>query len=220
MDDDYRQNQAMHSAETYLLDQENELAMLLYPAFDKGTLNPGYIKDYVPGIRENGGQYSHAAFWFVMALAKRKEANLASTVLSYTNPIHRTETSQKLHTYELEPYVIGGDIYSSNQHMAKGGWSWYSASSGLCYRTVLESILGFKLFGSKLKFDPCVPLEWRNYSIKYSFGLTTTYDITFTLGEKHNNIVKKINIDWQDIEGDTIDLVDDGKEHQVLVVVG
>ncbi len=218
MDDQERQTQAMHSAQNYLVDPKNELAMLLYPAFDKGTLNPGYIKDYVPGIRENGGQYSHAAFWFVMALAKQKQADLASTILSYTNPIHRSNTSARLHTYELEPYVIGGDIYSSNQHMAKGGWSWYSASSGLCYRTVLESILGFKQLGNKLKFDPCVPLEWRTYSIKYTFG-SSIYDITFKLAEKHNNIVKKINIDWQEIETDTIDLIDDAREHAVLVFV-
>jgi cyclic beta-1,2-glucan synthetase len=218
MDSEDRQKTSMESAVNYLVDTKNELAMLLYPAFDKDPLNPGYIKDYVPGIRENGGQYSHAAFWLVMALAKQKKGELASQVLGYTNPINRSATREKLYTYELEPYVIGGDIYSSSQHMAKGGWSWYTASSGLYYRTVIESIIGFNLKGTKATFEPCVPQGWRNFSMKYTFK-SSVYDISFTLGEKHNNCVTKINLDWHDLDTDTIDFVDDGREHKVLVFV-
>lgn len=218
LDDRDRQKTAMQSLLTYLVDHDNELAMLLYPAFDNGPLNPGYIKDYVPGIRENGGQYSHAAFWVVMALAKEKDGDMAHRILQYTNPIYRSRDTQRLLQYELEPFVLGGDIYSSKQHMAKGGWSWYSASSGLYYRTVLESIVGFKLNGNKLTIDPCVPHSWRNYSVRYRYG-SSYYDIKVSLGEKHTNKVQKISIDWQELETDTIELIDDGKEHKVLVFV-
>jgi cellobiose phosphorylase len=218
MDEPARQVQAIHSALNYLVDHENELAMLLYPAFDKGPINPGYIKDYVPGIRENGGQYSHAAFWLVMALAKQGNNDMAHQILMYTNPIYRSRDAEKLERYELEPYVIGGDIYSSKQHMTKGGWSWYSASSGLYYRTVIESIVGLKKTAHALVFEPCVPGSWRSMNVRYTYG-SSVYDIKYSMGEGHRNNVTKVSVDWHESAGNRIDLIDDGKEHKVLVYV-
>jgi cyclic beta-1,2-glucan synthetase len=213
-----RQGICIDSVLKHLVDEENELGMLFTPPFDGEGINPGYIKDYVPGIRENGGQYSHALFWLIMALCMQGRNTDAYKLLGYTNPVKRTETEEKLLTYELEPYIVGGDIYSNKQHMAKGGWSWYSASSGLMYRTVLEYILGFELLGNKIRFKPCIPNNWDEFSIKYKYN-NSTYNIKVELKKGHINKVEKIYVDKSEIESDIIDLVDDGKTHKVLVKI-
>jgi len=218
IDDAKRQLRAIDSVLKNLVDWTNELVFLINPPFDKAPLNPGYIKDYPPGIRENGGQYSHAVFWLITGLIKQKKFEEAYRILNFTNPIYRTRNDEKIFLYKTEPYAIVGDIYSAPEHMGKGGWSWYTGSAALFYTTVLEQILGFKKKGNTLKIYPGVPKDWTKFEIKYLFG-GSTYTIKASFESNHNNIVKKVLVDDVDIQDFIINLVDDGKEHEVKIFI-
>ncbi|WAG69542.1 cyclic beta 1-2 glucan synthetase [Clostridium sp. CF011] len=166
--DKERAEEAMKSLEHYLIKEDNGMILLLTPPFNKSTLEPGYIKGYVPGVRENGGQYTHAATWVILAFAKLYKGDMAAKLYNMINPINHTKTLPQCERYKTEPYVMTADVYGKEPHVGRGGWSWYTGTSGWMYRTGIEAILGFKLKeGKGFTIEPCVPEEWPQYEIIY-----------------------------------------------------
>ncbi|MEO5946213.1 MAG: glycosyl hydrolase family 65 protein, partial [Chitinophagaceae bacterium] len=187
---------------------------LLEPAFDKSDLNPGYIKGYVPGVRENGGQYTHGAVWMIMAFARLGNNERVWELLKMINPINHGKTAEKIAIYKVEPYVLAADVYSGAPHAGRGGWTWYTGSAGWLYRLITESFLGLQQEGNKLKFSPCVPKEWESFKIHYRYE-STVYHIEVRQilhGEK-----MMVTVDGVEKEENMITLVDDGAEHNVVV---
>jgi cyclic beta-1,2-glucan synthetase len=202
MADPARARQAMQAVESHLVKPEPEIIELFTPPFDKTPLDPGYIKGYLPGVRENGGQYTHAASWVVIASALLGERTKAFEFFSYLNPVHHSKDPSSMNRYKIEPYVLAGDVYSQAPHVGRGGWSWYTGSSGWMYRAGLEWILGFTVSGNEVSFKPCTPPEWSGFTLRYRFGRSTyTFRIT-TAGAGA-------------LEAQTVSLVDDGNDHSV-----
>jgi cyclic beta-1,2-glucan synthetase len=200
---------------------DDGLALLFTPPFDQTTLDPGYIKGYPPGIRENGGQYTHAATWSVQAFAKLGDGDKAAKLLSLLNPINHALTWAAVQRYKVEPYVACADVYSVPPHVGRGGWTWYTGSAGWMYRAGLESILGFTVEGNALRIDPCVPRAWRNFEIAFRH-CTTRYEI---LVENHAGVcrgVVRLELDDQLLPHGSkhVVLVDDGATHRVRVTLG
>ncbi len=168
--DPHQAARAMASVDEYLIRRGDGIVLLFTPPFDKGDLEPGYIKGYVPGVRENGGQYTHAAIWTMIAFAKLGDGDRAGELFSILNPINHSSTRAGLHRYKVEPYVAAADIYAEPQNMGRGGWTWYTGSASWMYRAALESMLGFDLQGTTLAIDPCIPRGWREFEITYRYG--------------------------------------------------
>lgn len=211
-----RVSTAMESAYKNLVQQDAGIIKLLTPAFDKSDLNPGYIKGYVPGIRENGGQYTHAAIWLIMAFAKLKDSKRVWELLNMINPVNHGITAETVATYKVEPYVIAADVYAGIQHAGRGGWTWYTGSAGWMYRLITESFLGMKQVENKLTFAPCVPKEWESFKVHYQYR-NTFYHITVIQNRNAEKI--KVEVDGLVQDDEMITLVDDGAEHQVQVSV-
>jgi len=215
-----RARRAMNSVREYLVRHGDGLVLLFTPPFDKTGLDPGYIKSYPPGVRENGGQYTHAAIWSAIAYAMLGEGGQAAELLRMLNPISRTATRTGVYAYKVEPYVLAADIYAEPPHVRRGGWTWYTGAAGWFYRAGLEWILGLQVRAGKLVFDPCIPKAWRGYSIFYQHE-TTRYEITV---ENPNGVSRGISVIELDGErqsnGNGITLQDDGQLHQVRVVLG
>ncbi|MEP6636067.1 MAG: glucoamylase family protein [Acidobacteriota bacterium] len=171
--ENYRAVRSMAAVEEYLIRRGDGLVILFTPPFDKSKLDPGYIKGYVPGVRENGGQYTHAAIWTLIAYATLGDGERAGELFSLLNPINHASTRAGLHKYKVEPYVAVGDVYAVPPHTGRGGWTWYTGSASWMYRAGLESILGFKLRGDHLQIDPCIPRWWREFEVTYRRGKTT-----------------------------------------------
>ena len=207
---------AIDSAENRLVDKDNGLIKLLYPPFDKSAIDPGYIKGYVPGVRENGGQYTHSAVWLIMALAKLKNPKRAWELLAMINPVNHGRDAQEVSVYKAEPYVMAGDVYAVAPHTGRGGWSWYTGSAGWMYNLITESLLGIKVQGDKLFIEPCIPPEWADVTIKYQHG-STQYHITIT--QKQGPEGLRISLDGTEQSGNSIPLTDDGTERKVEVVI-
>jgi len=218
--DKQRARQAMESVEQRLIRRDDRLMLLLSPPFDRTPLDPGYIKGYIPGIRENGGQYTHAAAWSVVAFAMLGEGGKALELFNLLNPIRHASRRANIHRYKVEPYVVAADIYSQRPQVGRGGWTWYSGAAGWLYRAGLESILGFRKQGSALCIDPCIPAEWKSFEIAYRHG-GTRYRIAV---ENPNGVchgVSRVSLDGTLLSIDTlIPLSDDGSEHVVQVVLG
>ncbi|MEK6303548.1 MAG: glucoamylase family protein [Acidobacteriota bacterium] len=214
----HRATRAMAAVEEYLIRRGDGLAILFTPPFDKSALDPGYIKGYVPGVRENGGQYTHAALWTLMAYAKLGDGDRAGELFTLLNPINHASTRAGLHKYKVEPYVVAADVYAVWPHTGRGGWTWYTGAAGWMYRAGLESILGFKLRGDRLQIDPCIPRSWREYEITYKRG-TTTYQIVVDNPHGLNRGFAKIEVDGKQLATPEIELVDDGKQHNVRVTL-
>ena len=219
--DPARAARAMAAVDENLILRDDGLALLFMPPFDKTALEPGYIKGYPPGIRENGGQYTHAAIWSVQAFAKLGDGDKAAELLSLLNPINHALTWAAAQRYKVEPYVVCADVYSIPPHVGRGGWTWYTGSSGWMYRAGLESILGFTLEGSTLRLDPCVPKTWRDFEIVFHH-YTTQYEVSV---ENYNGVcrgITRLELDDQALPyGSTqITLVDDGATHHVRVILG
>jgi cyclic beta-1,2-glucan synthetase len=170
--DPHRARQAMHSVEQYLIRDREKLVLLFTPPFDVSTPHPGYVMGYPPGVRENGGQYTHAALWVAMAFARMGDGRRAVELLQFMNPIERTRTPQDCATYRAEPYAVAADIYSLDSQSGRGGWTWYTGSAGWMYRVWLEEVLGFKLRGARLTIDPRIPADWPGYVITFRYGET------------------------------------------------
>jgi cyclic beta-1,2-glucan synthetase len=167
--DKARAARAMAAVEEYLVRRGDGLVLLFTPPFDHSALDPGYIKGYLPGVRENGGQYTHGAIWCVLALAALGEGDLAGELFSILNPINHASTRAGIQRYKVEPYVAAADIYAEASHVGRGGWTWYSGSAGWMYRGGVEWILGFRLRGTTLSIDPCIPRAWPGYEITFRY---------------------------------------------------
>ncbi len=215
----YRAVRAMAAVEEYLIRRGDGLVILFTPPFDKGKLDPGYIKGYVPGVRENGGQYTHAALWTLIAFAILGDGERAGELFSLLNPVNHSSTRAGLHKYKVEPYVAVGDVYAVPPHTGRGGWTWYTGSAGWMYRAGLESILGFKLHGDSLKIDPCVPRWWRDFEITYRRE-RTTYRIKVENPLAVSRGIMSVELDGKLQSDEVIPLVDDGQVHSVRVVLG
>ncbi|MDH3492747.1 MAG: hypothetical protein OEM82_04295 [Acidobacteriota bacterium] len=216
--DEKRRKTAIESVERHLIRSDEKLALLLTPSFENTKLDPGYIKSYPPGIRENGGQYTHAATWIVIAHALQGDGEKAYELLSMLNPINHTLTSEEINRYKTEPYVVAADIYSNPQHIGRGGWTWYTGAAGWVYRAALEYLLGFKKCGEILTFEPAIPAGWKDFSIAYRYH-ETLYRINVENPEGICD-VKRIQLDGRTIPSNEIELVNDGVDHSVRVLLG
>ncbi|PJB10692.1 MAG: cyclic beta 1-2 glucan synthetase, partial [Gammaproteobacteria bacterium CG_4_9_14_3_um_filter_38_9] len=207
---------AMNSLRRYLVSESDQLIKLLAPPFNQSTPNPGYIQGYLPGIRENGGQYTHAAVWVAMAFAQLGEKQTAWELFHMLNPIHHSVTAEAMERYKIEPYVTAGDIYSVVPHVGRGGWSWYTGSAGWLYRLITETFLGITLKnGNQLHLKPMLPDEWNGFAIDYRFG-KTVYKITVNRVENKDRIL----LDEVLLSESIVPLLDDGQIHQVTLSVG
>jgi cyclic beta-1,2-glucan synthetase len=212
---------AMAAVNQNLYRPEEQLLLLFTPPFDHTPLDPGYIKGYPPGIRENGGQYTHAAVWSVIAFAMIGDGDKATELFSVLNPINHSRTLVGMHRYKVEPYVACADIYSTAPHIGRGGWTWYTGSAGWTYRAGLEWILGFRLRGEKLLIEPCIPTGWPGYEITFRYH-SARYEIAIENPRAVTRGVTCLELDGVAVPGATrqIDLVDDGVTHRVRVVLG
>jgi len=212
---------AMAAVNTQLVSRSDGLVQLFTPAFDHTAHDPGYIKAYPPGIRENGGQYTHAAMWTTLAFALLGDGDRAGELFSILNPVNHSSTRAGIHRYKVEPYVACADVYSSAQHVGRGGWTWYTGSAGWMYRTAVEGILGIQLRGPVLAIDPCVPRAWAGFEITYKCG-TSRYRIAVENPNGVSRGVIRVTLDGREISSTPceITLVDDGNYHFGLVTLG
>jgi cellobiose phosphorylase len=217
--DPERARQAMAAVEQYLVKQAEKMILLFTPPFDQGKLQPGYIKGYVPGIRENGGQYTHAASWVVQATALLGQGQRAVELFDLLNPILHAATPDDVQRYKVEPYVVVGDIYGHPPHVSRGGWTWYTGSAGWLYRVALESILGLVREGTRLRLEPCIPSHWPKFEITYRFG-SATYHVTVENPRSVERGVHSVTLDGKGLEDKSIELKDDGQRHEVRVILG
>jgi cyclic beta-1,2-glucan synthetase len=219
--DPVRALQAMRSVEERLILKEEDLVLIFTPPFDKTTKDPGYIKGYLPGVRENGGQYTHAAVWCLLAYAKLGMGDKAVELFSMLNPINHALTRTHVATYKTEPYVMVADIYGKAPHVGRGGWTWYTGSAGWMYRAGVEFILGIQQRGAKLHFDPCIPKDWPGFKVTYQH-LGSCYEIQFENPNHVSKGVQRIELDglFVPTKDATIELKDDRKTHVVKVILG
>jgi len=212
---------AMEAVERELIRPGQQLALLFAPPFDVSPLDPGYIKGYPPGIRENGGQYTHAALWSVMAFAALGEGGKAQRLFSLLNPINHARTRADVHRYKVEPYVAAADIYAASHHVGRGGWTWYTGSAGWMQRAGIESILGLSLHGAFLHLDPCIPKEWAGFEVTLRHG-SGRYEIFVDNPDGVEHGVAAASIDGQDVgeRPPRLRLVDDGETHRLRVRLG
>jgi cellobiose phosphorylase len=210
----HRQHLAMQSLDTHLVDRKIKLIKLLTPSFDTSALNPGYIKGYVPGVRENGGQYSHAAIWALMAFAKLGDREKTWELYNMIQPIEHAKDKTAIDIYKAEPYVMAADVYANTQHEGRGGWTWYTGSAGWMYQFISGSLIGMQRKGNELHFHPCFPVEWPFVNIRLQHGISI-YNIKIfqdaSLAKSWNQIDNEITT------GRIIHLSDDGLEHNAEV---
>jgi cyclic beta-1,2-glucan synthetase len=215
-----RAARALAAVDQNLVRQQERLILLLTPPFDQAPLDPGYIKGYVPGVRENGGQYNHAAVWVALAFAALGDGDKADELFRMLNPINRTISRASVQRYKVEPYVVAGDIYAEHPHAGRGGWTWYTGSAGWLYRAGMEWMLGFRLRGMTFSIDPCIPRNWPRYSIRFRYH-SATYAIRVENPSSVTRGVALTELDGKLLAGPAnIPLADDGVEHQVLIVLG
>lgn len=208
-----RSKEAMSAVERNLIKKEKGIVQLLTPAFEKSKLEPGYIKGYLPGVRENGGQYTHASIWVIIAFAMLNDGDKACQIFNMINPINHSRSYLDCQTYCAEPYVMAADVYTVDPHAGRGGWSWYTGAAGWMYRCGIENILGLKLKGEKgFKVEPCIPKEWEKFNIEYKHE-KCKYNITIQKGQE-----KGVRMDNELLEGDIIPYLESG-EHDVLVII-
>ncbi len=210
---------AMDGVRTFLMARGPQILLLLHPPFDESAQDPGYIKGYPPGIRENGGQYTHAAAWIVMALARLGSGDEAAEMFHMLNPVNHARNAADVARYQIEPYVLAGDVYNHPAHAGRGGWSWYTGSAAWLYRAGIESILGLRRAGSTFAVNPCIPSAWPEYRITWRFG-ETRYEITVTNPERRCRGVAGATLDGAVVAHLAIPLEDDGRVHEVRVVLG
>ena len=212
--DGSRSRRAMEAVDRLLVRREHRLIQLLDPPFDKSDLDPGYIKGYVPGVRENGGQYTHAAIWTAMAFAALGDGSRAWELLAMINPINHGRTPEEIAIYKGEPYVVAADVYAVPPNIGRGGWTWYTGSAGWMYRLIIESLLGLRLETDKLHFEPCLPKEWNSFTVHYRYR-ETLYHIT--VRQSRDNTAAGVIVDGAPLSEQTLSLVDDRREHVVEV---
>ena len=202
----------MASLDQYLVRRDAGLVQLLDPPFDKTAQDPGYIRGYVPGVRENGGQYTHAAIWATMAFAHLGDSARAWELLRMINPVHHGDSSDAIATYKVEPYVVAADVYAVAPHVGRGGWTWYTGSAGWMYRLMVESLLGLRREGDVLHLAPCIPREWPGYRMRYRYR-DTVYRIH--LQQRDDGSQPRLTLDGVEQPGMSFPLRDDQQEHVV-----
>jgi cyclic beta-1,2-glucan synthetase len=208
-----RSRQAMEALDRHLVRREHQLVQLLDPPFDKSASNPGDIKGYVPGVRENGGQYTHAAIWAAMAFARLGDGRRAWELFAMINPVNHAKSADGIQTYKVEPYVMAADVYAMAPHTGRGGWTWYTGSAGWMYRLAMESLLGLRREGEKLRLEPCLPAGWPGFKLRYRYR-DTTYQIVVRTGGS------SVTVDGIVQPDGAISLVDDRQVHAVEVRIG
>jgi cyclic beta-1,2-glucan synthetase len=209
-----RRREAMDSAYEYLVKKNDALIQLFDPPFNHSSQNPGYIKGYLPGVRENGGQYTHAAVWLVMAFARLKNKEKTWELIQMINPINHGGTPAGIQKYKTEPYVIAADVYAVADHKGRGGWTWYTGSAGWMYQLLIESFLGVQRKANVLRILPCVPISWKSFGIRYRY-LQTDYDIRCTQDDALENT--EISVDGVVQSGDAVYLLNDHIAHSIKV---
>ena len=195
------------------------MILLFTPPFDKTPHDPGYIKGYLPGVRENGGQYTHAAIWVARAFAELGQGDRAVALFHLLNPIGHADTPEKMARYQVEPYVIAADIYSQPSHSGSGGWTWYTGSSGWMYGLGIEAILGISRSEGMLKINPCISRHWPGFKVDYRFG-TTHYLINVENPDSVNRGIRQVILDGNSLPDKLVPLVHDGQRHAVHVLMG
>jgi cyclic beta-1,2-glucan synthetase len=212
-----RSRLAMDAVDRRLVRRDHGLIQLLDPPFDKSNLNPGYIKGYVPGVRENGGQYTHAAIWAAMAFAAQGDRRRAWELLAMINPVNHAKSPEGVATYKVEPYVVAADVYAVSPHTGRGGWTWYTGSAGWMYRLIVESLLGLRLEIDKLLITPCLPADWKGFTLHYRYR-ETVYHITVLQTCAGTGEIS-VSVDGIEQHDQAIPLVDDHQEHLVEVKI-
>ena len=215
---DPRARKGVEAAVGHLVDRKAGLVKLFEPPFDRGALQPGYIKGYVPGIRENGGQYTHAAIWLVQALAGLGRGADALALWQLLNPLSHTDSPEAVARYKVEPFVVAADVYGAPPHVGRGGWTWYTGSAAWLYRAALETLLGFTKRGDRLSFDPRVPAEWGTFEIEYRHG-SALYRCRIERTAAGEGATEAW-LDGARLPEAVVLLRDDGREHAVRVQIG
>ncbi|MFA6148578.1 MAG: glucoamylase family protein [bacterium] len=212
-----RSRMAMEAVDRLLVRRDHALIQLLDPPFDKSALNPGYIKGYAPGVRENGGQYTHGAIWAVMAFAALGDSRRAWELFGMINPVTHSNSPEGVAIYKVEPYVVAADVYALPPHTGRGGWTWYTGSAGWMYRLIVESLLGLTLDVDKLRFAPCLPADWKGFKVYYRYRETVyEIDVRQQVGGEGGT---SVTVDGIMRDDKTIPLVDDRRKHTVEAVV-
>jgi cyclic beta-1,2-glucan synthetase len=206
---------AMDAVDERLVRRDHALIQLFDPPFDQSRNDPGYIKGYVPGVRENGGQYTHAAIWTVMAFAKLGDYQRAWELFAMINPIHHGSTSAQIANYKVEPYVVAADVYAVSPHIGRGGWTWYTGSASWMYRLVIESLLGLQREADRLRFAPCLPVDWKSFKLHYRYH-DTFYHIT-VIQPVPGRTVKRVSVNGVEQPDQVLQLINDHGDHQVEV---
>jgi len=218
--DPARRERAMAAVDEHLVRRADGVVLLFTPPFDDTSLEPGYVKGYVPGVRENGGQYTHAAIWSVIAFAALGDGDKAAELFAMLNPINHASTEAGVQRYKVEPYVVAADVYAEPPHVGRGGWTWYTGSAGWMYRAGLESILGFRLRGTRLVVDPCIPRAWHGFELVFRYG-SARYDLVVENPRNASRGVSSVEVDGVFLDGDlSIGLADDRKTHRIRIVLG
>jgi len=208
---------AMAAVEQHLVRRNDQLVLLFTPPFNSASPDPGYIKGYLPGVRENGGQYTHAAIWSVLAFAALGDGDKAGQLFSLLNPINHASSRAGVYRYKVEPYVIAADIYAEPPHVGRGGWTWYTGSAGWMYRAGIEWILGVRLRGTMMHLDPCIPRAWPGFEITFRYH-SSRYKIVVENPHGVARGVSSVELDGAPLAGG-IPLADDGVTHHVRVVL-
>jgi len=213
-----RARQAMQAVDERLIRRDAGLIQLFDPPFDQSSLNPGYIKGYFPGVRENGGQYTHGAIWSAMAFALMGDTDRAWDLFALLNPVHHSATPDQIRTYKVEPYVVAADVYAVAPHTGRGGWTWYTGSAGWMYRLLLETLLGVNLEGNQLRLTPSLPGTWSAFTLHYRYR-QTPYHIRITRLPGAPPGGSRLFLDGQPLAGNIISLLDDHRDHSVEMQV-
>ena len=197
---------------------ENGIIKLLDPAFEKSKLEPGYIKAYLPGVRENGGQYTHAAIWTIIAWSILGFGDKGAEYFKLINPIEHTRTKEAVNRYKVEPYVVAADVYGVGNLIGRGGWTWYTGSSSWLYKAGIEYVLGLKISNETLFINPSIPQEWKEYSIRYEYE-SSIYNIKVKNPNSKKTGVEQFILNGQEVEEKKIKLIDNGKINEIEVIM-
>ncbi|TLM84185.1 MAG: hypothetical protein FDZ75_07430, partial [Actinobacteria bacterium] len=220
--DPERASQALESVEEKLVRREDGLIALLAPPFDRMEHDPGYIKGYVPGVRENGGQYTHAALWVVLAYLIRGDGDEGHTLLDVINPVSHALDRASALRYKVEPYAVAADVYAVDPHTGRGGWTWYTGSASWFHRVALRWLIGFRIVTRDgvqvLTLDPCIPKRWPGFELVYRHG-TASYRVQVENPRSVNRGVARLTLDGVDVPALEVPLADDGATHEVVVTM-
>jgi cyclic beta-1,2-glucan synthetase len=208
---------AMQSVNEHLVREDARLIMLLTPPFTNSVHDPGYIQGYLPGVRENGAQYTHAALWVVLATALMGDGDRAFELYQMINPLTHSDSSDAVAKYKVEPYVVAADIYTAEGHLGRGGWTWYTGSASWMYRVGVEAILGFTKRGDTLEMNPCIPSGWPEFKLSYRCG-SSRYNVTVRNPHGAQNGVESTTLDGAKVEN-CVPLKDDGQHHEIIVTL-